>query len=124
MDGITDNLYQSTSGLSVVMRKDVPGIMGNAGKVASNLDTITRNLGELSYQLKQLPLNATVDNVNELTGNLAKFSDQLNNPNSTLGMLMNDPEFYNRINKISADIDSLIIDIQKNPKRYISIKLL
>ena len=39
-------------------------------------------------------------------------------------MLMNDPELYERINKVSADIDSLLIDIQKNPKRYISIKLL
>ncbi len=124
LDGITDNLYQTTGGLSTVMKKDVPGIMGNAGKVASNLDSITKNLGELSCQLKQLPIDATVENVNELTGNLAKFSEQLNNPNSSLGMLMNDPEFYNRINKVSADIDSLIIDIQKNPKRYISIKLL
>ena len=78
----------------------------------------------MSLQLKQLPIGATVDNVNELTGNLAKFSNQLNNPNSTLGMLMNDPELYERINKVSADIDSLLIDIQKNPKRYISIKLL
>ena len=124
LDGISDNLSQATVGLNSMMRKDVPAIMGNAGRVASNLDTITRNLGELSYQLKRLPLDATVDNVNDLTGNLAKFSDQLNNPNSSLGMLMNDPEFYQRLNKVSADIDSLIIDIQKNPKRYISIKLL
>lgn len=124
LDGISDNLSQATVGLNSMMRKDVPAIMGNAGRVASNLDTITRNLGELSYQLKRLPLDATVDNVNDLTGNLAKFSEQLNNPNSSLGMLMNDPEFYQRLNKVSADIDSLIIDIQKNPKRYISIKLL
>ncbi|MDE5675122.1 MAG: MlaD family protein [Muribaculaceae bacterium] len=124
LDGISENLYQATGGLNSVLRKDVPGIMGNAGRIASNLDTVTRNLGELSYQLKRLPLDATVENVNELTGNLAKFSEQLNNPNSSLGMLMNDPEFYHRLNKVSADIDSLIIDIQKNPKRYISIKLL
>lgn len=124
LDGISENLYQATGGLNSVLRKDVPGIMGNAGRIASNLDTVTRNLGELSYQLKRLPLDATVENVNDLTGNLAKFSEQLNNPNSSLGMLMNDPEFYHRLNKVSADIDSLIIDIQKNPKRYISIKLL
>lgn len=124
LDGITDNLYQATGGLTTVMRRDVPGLVGNANRVAANLDTITTNLNALSLQLKQLPLNATVDNVNELTGNLAKFSEQLNNTNSTLGMLMNDPELYNRINKVTADVDSLILDLQKNPKRYISIKLL
>lgn len=124
LDGISENLYQTTSSLNNVMRKDVPGLMRNVGSVASNLDTITRDLGKLSAQLRQLPISTTVDNVNELTGNLAEFSKQLNNPNSSLGMLMNDPELYKRLNKISADIDSLIIDIQKNPKRYISIKLL
>ena len=65
-----------------------------------------------------------MENVNDITGNLAKFSDQLNNANSSLGKIMNDPELYERINKVTTDIDSLILDIQKNPKRYISIKLL
>lgn len=124
LDGISDNLYRATGGLNSVMSRDVPGLMSGVGRVATNLDTITTNLALLSYQLKTLPINTTVDNVNELTGNLAKFSDQLNNPNSSLGMLMNDPELYNRINRIAADVDSLIVDIQKNPKRYISIKLL
>lgn len=124
LDGISSDLSAATQSLSTVMRRDVPGLMGGANRVATNLDTITRNLSELSYELKHLPIGATVDNVNELTGNLAKFSEQLNNTNSTLGLLMNDPELYNRINRVTADVDSLILDIQKNPKRYISIKLL
>lgn len=123
-DGISENLYHTTDGLNRVVGRDVPGLVGNARKVSANLDTITRNLSELSVQLKQLPINTTVENVNELTANLAKFSEQLNNPNSSLGMLMNDPELYHKVSKITTDIDSLILDIQKNPKRYISIKLL
>ena len=88
------------------------------------LDTITTNLGILSAQLKALPLDATVDNVNALTANLSQFSKQLNDPNSSLGMLMKDPELYNSLHRVAADVDSLIVDIKKNPKRYISIKLL
>ena len=48
----------------------------------------------------------------------------LNNEKSTLGLLMNDPQLYNNLCKVSASVDSLILDIKKNPKRYISIKLL
>lgn len=124
LDDITADVSSATKGLNTVMNRQVPGIMGSAGRAASNLDSITRNLGALSYQLKHLPINTTVENVNELTGNLAKFSEQLNNANSTLGKLTNDPELYNRLNRVTSDIDSLILDIQKNPKRYISIKLL
>ena len=65
-----------------------------------------------------------MDNVNRITSNLEAFSRQLNSTESTIGRLNNDPELYNRLNAVSADIDSLIVDIKRNPKRYISIKLL
>lgn len=124
LEGITQNLYVASGSLNGVMSKDVPVILKGASKVAVNLDTITRNLGELSTQLKNLPLASTMDNVEEITSNLSKFSNQLNDTKSSLGMLMNDPELYERVTRLTADVDSLILDIQKNPKRYISIKLL
>ncbi|MBO5445054.1 MAG: MCE family protein [Muribaculaceae bacterium] len=124
LDDITLNLLATSKGLNSTMNRDVPRIASNAASLTVKLDTIVDNLGQLSYQLKSLPLDATMDNVNQLTANLSEFSRQLNNKNSTLGMLTNDPELYNRLNQVSADIDSLIVDIKKNPKRYISIKLL
>lgn len=124
LDDITLNLLATSKGLNTTMNRDVPRIAENAANLTVKLDTIVDNLGQLSSQLKSLPLNATMENVNQLTANLSEFSSQLSNKNSTLGMLTNDPELYNRLNQVSADIDSLIIDIKKNPKRYISIKLL
>ena len=124
LDGITDNLLSTTKGLSSTMNNQMPRLANNAVKVTQSLDSIVGNIGQLSYQLKTLPLDATVDNVNQLTANLSQFSRQLNDKNSTLGLLTSDPELYNRITQVSADIDSLLIDIKKNPKRYISIKLL
>lgn len=124
LDGITGNVLQTTEGLNKVVGKDVPLVMRNVHSITMGLDTLTANLGSLSTQLKALPLAKTMDNVNEITANLTKFSNQLNNTNSSLGMLMNDPELYNRLNRVAADVDSLIVDIKKNPKRYISIKLL
>lgn len=124
LDGITADLLAATGGLNTMMNKQVPAIAGNAARATQGLDTIVNNLGLLSYQLKSLPLNTTVDNVNQLTANLSDFSKQLTDKNSTLGLLTSDPELYNRLNQVSADIDSLIVDIKKNPKRYISIKLL
>lgn len=124
LDGITGNVLQTTEGLNRMVGKDVPLVMKNVHSITVGLDTLTANLGSLSSQLKALPLATTMDNVNEITANLTKFSNQLNNTNSSLGMLMNDPELYNRLNRVAADVDSLIVDIKKNPKRYISIKLL
>lgn len=124
LDGITSNLLATTQGLNSTMNNQMPHIATNTVKLTQSLDTIVGNLGQLSYHLKSLPLDATVDNVNQLTANLTQFSMQLNDKNSTLGLLTSDPALYNHLNRVSADIDSLIVDIKKNPKRYISIKLL
>ncbi len=123
IDGITGNLLATTQGLNSTMNNQVPRLANNTVKITQSLDTIVGNLGQLSYQLKSLPLNSTVDNVNNLTANLSQFSKQLNDKNSTLGLLTSDPELYNRLNQVSADIDSLLVDIKKNPKRYINIKV-
>ena len=124
LDGITDNVLLMTGGLNKSLNSQVPYILGRTGKVAGNLDSITCNLMQLSADLKALPLQGTMDNVNRITENLTDFSARLNNSNSTLGKLTEDPELYNRLNRVDADVDSLILDIKKNPKRYISIKLL
>lgn len=124
LDGITNNVLLASNGLNTTMNGHLPGIMGKANVAMTHLDTITANLAVLSYDLKQMPLQPTMENVQRITTNLEAFSAQLNNPNSTLGMLTKDPELYNRLNTVAADVDSLIVDIKKNPKRYISIKLL
>lgn len=124
MEKITRNIDRATLSLDGIMKKSVPGILDNVNGVATNLDTITTDLISLSSQLKALPLDMTMRNINEITDNLSEFSNQLNSKTSTLGLLTHDPELYNRLNTLTSDIDSLIIDIKKNPKRYISIKLL
>lgn len=123
LDGISTNLLDATGGLKGSLRSDVPAILSSTRSFTHNLDTISADLTLLSAQLRSLPINATMENVNALTANLSEFSKRLNSEKSTLGKLNNDPEFYNRINRVAADVDSLIVDIKRNPKRYISIKL-
>lgn len=121
---ITTELYATSHGLNTTVNGQLPYVMRNIAGITTKADSMAVNLAQLSYQLKTLPLNTTVDNVNEVVANLSRFSDQLNDRNSTLGMLTTDPELYNKLNRVTANIDSLIVDIKKNPKRYISIKLL
>lgn len=103
---------------------NINGIVNNFGHTMTRVDTISGNLATFSGQLTQLPLQQAVEGLNNTLANLEQFSAQLKNPDGTLGKLMNDPEFYNRLNSVAASVDSLIVDIKRNPKRYISIKLL
>lgn len=124
LDEITHNLALMSVSLNKMMGRDIPPILRNVNHITMGVDTVVGNLNELSIHLKNLPLNSTMQNVEALTANLNEFSMQLKNPNSTLGKMTSDPELYNKLNRVAADVDSLIVDIKKNPKRYISIKLL
>lgn len=145
LDDISNNVLLASDGLHNLMNTQIPRIMGsatgmvdgmsvmvgNAGGIVHNLDgvvtkvdTITGNLAHFTGNLSRLPLGETMDRLNATITNLEHFSAQLKNPDGTLGMLMNDPELYNRLNSVAASVDSLIVDIKRNPKRYISIKLL
>lgn len=131
LDGISNNVLAASQGLNALMHNQVPrlmnganGIVGSFDGVMLKVDTISTNLALLSRQLVEMPLTQTVEGLNATVHNLEGFSAQLRNQNSTLGLLMNDPELYNRLNNVAASVDSLIVDIKRNPKRYISIKLL
>lgn len=123
-DGITNNLLATSAGLKTTMNGQVPLLLRNANRITYHIDSLTSNLNYFSRQLNELPLQSTMSNIEQITQNLTQFSAQLNDAKSTLGKLTHDPELYNRLNQVAADVDSLIVDIKKNPKRYISIKLL
>lgn len=131
LENISGNVLMASHGLDRVMNAQVPallsganGVVGNINQVMFRVDTITGNLAMLTDQLNRMPLTQTMEGIHATVGNLENFSAQLKNQNSTLGKLMNDPELYNRISNVAASVDSLIVDIKRNPKRYISIKLL
>ena len=102
----------------------LPAIMKHVDGITANLDSVSGDLASLSSQLSEANITATLNNVEKLTVQLNELAASLNSEKSSLGLLMHDPELYNNLTKATGSLDSLFIDIKKNPKRYISIKLL
>ncbi|MGM9846503.1 MAG: MlaD family protein [Muribaculaceae bacterium] len=123
LDAITANLQATVVSLDKAS-KSLPKVMTNIEGVTDNVNTITGNIAVLSEELKNAPIDSTLMNIQQTTENLRLLTEELNNPNSSLGLLMNDPQLYNNLNNTVKSLDSLFIDIKKNPKRYINIKLL
>lgn len=123
LDAITSNLEATTRQLNAVMAT-LPPITGDIKAITSNFNTASDDLSAVTASLKEVPIDSITDNLQQLTANLQILSEQLNDPNSTLGMLTHDPALYRNLNSTVASLDSLFVDIKRNPKRYISIKLL
>ena len=123
LDAISANLQTTTQRLAAATAQLGP-IAADVKQITGNTSNITSDLAQLSGQMKNLPLDSLVADLQTTTANLRALSDELGKPNSTLGRLINDPSLYDNLNTTIASLDSLFVDIKKNPKRYISIKLL
>lgn len=122
LDNTMANLETSSVQLNRFMAS-LPSIAGDAKIITANLTTVSSDLTQLTSTLNRLPIDSTMHNVEQASISLKQLMNQLNNPNSTLGALTTDRSLYNNLNKSAASLDSLLIDVKKNPKRYISIKL-
>ncbi len=126
LDGITRQLQISAQHLTVLMNnlnRSVPGVMNNVSGITNNLSGATGNLTDFSASLKEIPLDETMAKLNSTLANLESLSQQLNDKNSSLGKVINDRELYDNANHAIASLDSLLIDIKTNPKRYINVKI-
>jgi phospholipid/cholesterol/gamma-HCH transport system substrate-binding protein len=123
LDDITLQLDNTMRSLNGTVAK-LPAVVNNVHGITNNVGTLTDDLSQLSGQLKNIPVDSIMNNIMVVSENLKTLSAELNNPNSTLGALTNDRQLYDNLNAASAALDSLLIDVKRNPKRYISIKLL
>lgn len=123
LDKITGSLASTLQQLDGAMRS-LPAVMDNIKGITSNLDSMSRNLNALSAQLNKTDIEGTMANVEAVSAHLKDLTAALNSEESSVGQLLHDPALYNNLNSAAASLDSLLIDVKKNPKRYISIKLL
>lgn len=123
LDAISRNVEVLTAELAAVSGKTRP-VLDNAETLTANLAVVSSDLKELSAQLKALPINETMDNVKTTSGNLADFTKKINGKESTFGLLLNDDGLYRHIDSTISNLDSILIDLKANPKKYVQFKLL
>ncbi len=123
LDDITLSLSQTMRKLDATAGQLSP-VMTNVNSITGNVNTITADLSLVSGKLAAMPVDSLMNNLMVVSTNLRALSEELDNPESTLGALTHDRALYNNLNAAAASLDSLLIDVKKNPKRYISIKLL
>jgi phospholipid/cholesterol/gamma-HCH transport system substrate-binding protein len=99
-----------------MMSSDMPRILGD-------VNVITSDFKQISGNLKKIDFAATVTSINHTIANLNLMTDKINNGEGTIGMLLNNKDLYINLSNTAASSDKLLIDLQKNPKRYVHFSL-
>jgi len=116
---VTADLTTSTKQLNSLLadlNKNVPGIMTKADQVMKNADSFTNNLASVDVE-------QTMKRVDQTVTNLQAVAEKLNNNKGSLGLLMNDADLYNNLNKTVKSADELLTNIREHPKRYVNISV-
>lgn len=114
-EDMTANLKVTTSelnSLAMQLNRSVPGMMQHANATLQNTETLTGNLAKVD-------VDATMKKIDNTLDNLEQMSKALNNREGTLGLLMYDKGVYNNLNSTMRHADSLMIDLKAHPKRYV-----
>lgn|SRR5574344_128833 len=115
VQGVTANLKTSTAELNVLiagLNQKVPGMMNRADVVLNNAEVISGKLSKVDVAGTMSKVNATLDNVQQLTA-------RINSNEGSLGLLMRDPSLYNNLNSTVRHADSLVVNLKEHPKRYV-----
>ncbi|ERJ59527.1 hypothetical protein M472_12170 [Sphingobacterium paucimobilis HER1398] len=120
---------------------DVEGLMGSErirlAKIMQNLESITDNfknnnekinsilgnLDNLSDDLSKTEIKATVDNAHKAMKDVQAITGKINKGEGSIGLLLNDDQLYDNLNKASANLNELVHDLKTNPGKYLKISI-
>jgi phospholipid/cholesterol/gamma-HCH transport system substrate-binding protein len=119
------------------MTRRINGGEGSLGKLlrdeafAQSLTGATTNLRDLTDRLNRgegtagkLVTDATLFNrLNDVASRLDDVVTKLNAGEGTVGQLLKDRQLYENMNKTVAEFSSLLAEIKRDPKRYLSVKV-
>lgn len=142
----TKNIYSTLSSLNALSqslqavvdenKQALAATMSNLQQVSSNANTTASNLNQIAVQNKEpihkavASMNATITQlqvvINETNTTVERLNTilaRLQSGKGSLGKLMVDDSLYREMQATLTQINSLVKDIQKNPKKYVTFKL-
>ncbi len=119
----TNRLVNQLSAVVTAQARQLDATMASLRSAASAIDP-----AKVDSTLKNM--QAASANVVELSAELSRTSAQLNSTlakldsgEGTAGKLLTDPALYNDVRRLVTRVDSLTLDFQRNPKRYINLTI-
>ena len=103
---------------------NIESITKNINNKNKEIDNIISNFSSLSDTLAKANIAETILKTDSVMSELGFMLDKVNKGEGTLGALFQDQELYNNLETSSKKLDNLILDIQKNPKRYLSFPIM
>ena len=112
LETLTAQLNTTSAGLDKIVKNDIPEALDKVIKLEDDLLKVSSQLGEVDYQSIIASLEASLNNIQQIT-------TALNEGSGTAGMLLKDTTLYTKLNETCKAATNLLEDLKENPKRYV-----
>jgi phospholipid/cholesterol/gamma-HCH transport system substrate-binding protein len=123
-----DNILKQNSPKINNVMSDLQSFTAMLHENNKKIDQIIGKLNKVSSDLAEAELKKTIDNAKDAIENVNNLIHKVNQGEGTLGQLVVNDSLYSNLNNSLTNLssslvslDKLLIDIQKNPKKYINI---
>ena len=89
-----------------------------SGVDSAKIDSTLRNVRDASANMAVL----TAD-FRQTSAKLDSIVSKVNQGTGTVGLALNDPGAYNDMRALIQHMDSILVDVKRNPRRYINLKI-
>ncbi len=117
---LSQRLNRESGQLASAIR-NINDVTGNLAKNDQSINTILDNASAVSTQLKNAPLDKTIEQLQGTATQLNILIGKVNNSEGSVGMAVNDKQLYKDLTETLSTLKSLVADIQAHPTRYINV---
>ncbi len=100
---------------------NVNAFTGNLTANNDKINTTLSNLEKTSNGLAEADLKGTVAKLQAAVENLNASIAKIDSKEGSIGLLLNDKQFYNNLVNTSRSANILLDDLRVNPKRYVNL---
>ena len=120
-----DNTSKDIQQLVAKRKSEIDSMLISMSNITQNFDELTTNNKEeidsmLTYMKDaSLELEKLSVGLNETNTSLNEMLTRINNGEGTMGKLMNDESLYVNLDSLSFNLNELVKNIQKDPRKYL-----
>ncbi len=112
LQAVSERVDSSTS------KGEVRQIVDDAAEAARQMRDASRRLLTISDQLR-----SSQGRLESFLSRSDSVADKINSGHGSLGMMVNDPSLYHHADSLMIQLQALLEDIRKNPRRYVNLRI-
>lgn len=118
-----DSLMARESGKISSITANINSITSNLKDRNAEVSALIKNMKTITDSLATADFANTVYQANLALESIAEIMEKINESEGSLGLLVNDKDMYNNLEKATKDLDLLLQDMRYNPARYVHFSI-